>query len=306
MNYKTKAIAFLMTTLNSTLVVANEQEPTVSVATPQTDIFLFDLDLSKGKNSLSNGRNVTSWPSYDNQPSFTKNSRSFVFARESNGQTDVYEFFLEEDKTVQLTQSAATEYSPTPAPDNQTISFVSDRSASIWHAPRTDLNSPEPVQSNNNNREPIGYFAWNHETGDILYWSQYGFSVTLANQSTKDTHFVSGHALPSAPQIIPNTTNFSFVHRQTNGEDWIKEFSPKTKTIRPLAPLFGVNTNHTWTRDGSILMIQRGTLYQWNTNSEAGWLAIADIDADLITDPYRLAISPDNKKLAVVGFPVTP
>jgi Tol biopolymer transport system component len=287
----------------STLSAAEEEVEAKDVP-PETEIFLFDIDLELENKVLSNGHNVTNWPAYDNQPTFTKDSDSFVFSRDNNGNTDVYEYFLASGETKQLSNSDATEYSPTPSPDNKSISFVSDRSASIWSGTRDDINNPKPAQSGNNNAEPIGYFAWNHKTGDILYWSQYGFSVTLVHESTQNYHFISGHAIPSTPHIIPGTDKFSFVHRQTNGADWIKEFDPQTKAIRPITPIVGTNANYTWSPDGSILMIEKDKLYRWMPKSDEGWMQIADISKFAITGAYRLAISPDSKKLAVVGYPL--
>ncbi|MFT5571636.1 MAG: Tol biopolymer transport system component [Cryomorphaceae bacterium] len=280
-----------------------EEENTAKVEPSETEIFLFDIDLSLKENVLSNGSNVTNWPAYDNQPSFTKGSNSFVFSRGNDGSTDVYEYFLDSGKTQQLSSSEATEYSPTPSPDNKTISFVSDRSASIWSGTREDLNNPKPAQSGNDNAEPIGYYAWNHKTGDILYWSQYGFSVSLVHQSTEGYHFISGHAIPSTPYVIPGTDNFSFVHRQTNGQDWIKEFDPQSKSVRPLTPIVGTNANYAWTPGGSILMIEKDQLYRWTQKPNEDWVKIADISKFAIKGAYRLAISPNSKKLAVVGYP---
>jgi Tol biopolymer transport system component len=270
---------------------------------PETEIFLFALDLNAQDNIISGGKNVTNRDGYDNQPFFTKDSASFIYSRGDEYQTDVYEYFLESGELRRLTHSATTEFSPTPTPDNLGISFVSDRNASIWLGKRDDIENPEWVQANNNNREPIGYYAWNHTTGDILYWSQYGFSVSLTHESSQNFHFISGHAVPSTPHIIPGTNNFSFVHRQTNGQVWIKEFNPENKSIRPITPVVGSNANYGWTPDGSILMIENDKLYQWSAESTAGWRQIADLSEFGIHSANRVAISPDARKLAVVGLP---
>lgn len=76
--------------------------------------------------------------------------------------------------------------------------------------------SPKWTMKVPNIEEPVGYFARNHTTGDILYWSRYGFNVTLTDDNKKVYHYVSGNAVPSTPHIIPGTDNFSFVHRQAN------------------------------------------------------------------------------------------
>lgn len=270
---------------------------------PETEIFLFDLNLGAEESALANGRNVTNRAGYDNQPYFTNDSKSFVYSRGDDYQTDVYEYLIDTKQTKQLTHSDATEFSPTPFADNKSISFVSDRSASIWHGTRDELDNPKWALASNDNREPIGYYAWNHTTGDILYWSQYGFSVSLVHESSKNYHFISGHAVPSTPHIIPGTNKFSFVHQQTNGQVWIKEFDPVSKATRPITPVVGSNANYAWAPDGSILMIEKDTVFRWTANLENEWTKITSLSEYGIHRANRLAISPNGKLMAVVGLP---
>ncbi|MDG1905029.1 MAG: hypothetical protein P8I38_05335 [Arenicella sp.] len=271
---------------------------------PETEIFLFDIDLSLKESIVSNGVNASNREGYDNQPYFTKGSDSFVYSRDDGYQTDVYEYIVESGETKRLTNSEATEFSPTPFPDNKSIAFVTSRSNSIWYGSRKDIDSPKPAEALKQIQEPIGYFAWNHKTGDLLYWSQYGFSVTLANEDGETYHFVSGHAVPSTPHVIPGTDKFSFVHRQTNGGVLIKEFDPSTKSIRPLTSLVGSNANYTWTQDGSILLIEGDVLYRQFAPLSGSWIAVADLSEFGVRGANRIAISPNGKKLAVVGLSV--
>lgn len=293
----------LFVSLSFGLSISNAVADKPKANFPETEIFLFDLDLGAAESKLSNGANVTQRAGYDNQPYFTPNSESFVYSRGDDYQTDVYEYFIASGKIKQLTDSPATEFSPTPTADNSSLTFVSDRNASIWLAQRDDASNPKWLIEHTNNREPIGYYAWNQRTGDILYWSQYGFSVSLTNSETATYHFVTGHAVPSTPQIIPNTDNFSFTHRQSNGQVWIKAVDPKTKSVTPLISIVGSNSNYAWAPDGTVLTIERDILYQATIGDEQGWRQIADLSKFGVQGAYRLAISPNGAKLAVVGLP---
>jgi len=270
---------------------------------PETEIFLFDIDLAAEGDVLSKGQNVTNRPGYDNQPYFTKDSESFLFSRDDGYQTDVYEYFLDGGKTVPVTQSDNTEFSPTPTPDNKSLTFVSNRKNSIFLADRKNADKPEWALKASGITEPVGYYSWNHKTGYILYWSQYGSNVTLTHASEPEYHYVSGDAVPSTPHIIPGTDNFSFVHRQGNSQVWIKEFNPETKAVRPLTPIVGHNANYAWAPDGSILMIEDAALHRWVPESESGWDEVSDLSEHGIESANRVAISPDGSKLAIVGLP---
>jgi len=286
----------------STSAIAAQVEERPKLNFPHTDIFVFDLDLNSSGMALSEGKNATQRTGYDNQPYFTIDSTSFIYSRADDYQTDVYEYFLKTNKTKRLTDSPATEFSPTPSPSNKLIAFVSDRNGGIWFGDRKKLDKPKWVLEASDNREPVGYFAWNHETEDLLYWSRYGFSMALVNRKTGSYHFVAGNTPPSTPHIIPGTQKFSFVHRQTNGQVWIKELDPNTKAIRPLIMVNGTNMNYTWAPDGSILMVQNNKLNRWEGGSDSGWSIIADLQELGVSNANRLAVSPDGNHLAVVGI----
>ncbi len=288
--------------------VVSEKDPAqaATVDYPEADIFLFELSITDLAFAIGRGKNITDRPGYENQPCFTPNSESFLFSQSEGNQTDVFEYFLESGQTKRITNSANMEFSPIPSPDNQIISFVTDgegANQSIWHLHRDNPSQPVWTLKHQPEREPVGYYSWNHETGYILFWSRYGFNVRLVHQSKPLSHYVAGNAVPTTPQIIPGTNNFSFVHRQGNGEVWIKELDPETRAIRPLTTVVGNNAHYGWAPDGSILMVEGSTLFRRDLSSDDPWQEIVDLQEYGVASASRIAISPDGKWLAVVGLP---
>lgn len=279
-----------------------QDEETPPPAFPETEIFLFDYDAAEGEESLSGGANVTNREGYDNQPYFTPNSATFLYSRDDGTQTDIWEYDIASGTHRQLTSFPESEFSPTPSPDGTTISMVFERSDSIWQFDRSAPDQPAWVLEAAGVPEPVGYFARDWETGDVLYWSRYGFNVALTSANGSAYHFITGNAVPSTPHLIPGTARFSFVHRQTNEEVWIKEFDPETRSIRPLTPIVGINANYTWAPDGSILQIEGTKVHRWREGG-TGWEEIADLADFGIGSANRIAVSPDGKRIAVVGLP---
>ena len=270
-------------------------------AEPQPDIFLFDYDASTEGDALANGVNVTNRPTlYDNQPFFTPGGDSFVYVRGDGTQTDVWEYDIAGRTHTQLTDTPEAEYSPTPSPDNRSITVVFERNRSIWQVDRDDPGEPRWLLEAAGVDEPVGYFARNHATGDVLLWSRYGYNVALSHASEERYHFVSGHAVPASPHLVPGTNRFSFVHRQTNEEVWIKEVDPETRAVRPLTPIVGSNANYAWTPDGAILQIEGTVLHRWREGGE-GWEEISDLADHGLATAYRIAVSPDGRRVAIVG-----
>jgi DNA-binding beta-propeller fold protein YncE len=289
--------------LNTASVFAVQNDPPKqALELPECDIYLFDVVAEGDLISIANGQNVTKRSGYDNQPWFTPDSKTFLFtANYQSNRTDIYEFDLASGAIQPVTDSPDQEYSPQVSEDNQVLSFVTDgetANQSIWSSNRGGKNL-KWVLKNLGEREPVGYYAWNRSTEKVLFWSRYGFSLQLVDLSSNTARFITGDAIPVSPQIVPGTANFSFVHRQGNGEVWIKELNPKTFAVRPLVMIEGVNHHYAWTPNGSILMAQGKKLKHWRAAGK--WEDVADFSEYQMQSPTRVAVSPNGKKLAVVA-----
>lgn len=297
-----KTVPLACVLLAASVQAQDASEETPPLAFPETEIFLFDYDSTAPGDALSNGANVTMRSGYDNQPHFTKDSATFVYSRDDGVQTDIWEYDIATGEHVRITQTETNEFSPTPSPDNQTISMVSERNRSIWQLDRSAPGETKWTLEASGVIEPVGYFARDYDAGNILFWSRYGFNASLVSVGTPGARFIAGHAVPATPHVIPGRQEFSFVHRQTNGQVWIKALDPKTAAVRPLTPTVGSNVNHTWAPDGSILQIEDDQVHRWR-EGERGWAVIADLSDHGVSGAARIAVSPDGKRVAIVGVP---
>lgn len=297
-------LVLFLTAVPALLFAQDEDAPALEL--PECDIFLFDMQESDEGIAISNGQNATNRAGYDNQPWFTPDSKSFLFsANRKPDRTDIFEYFAETGETRQVTDTPTQEYSPQSSPDNRSISFVTDgetANQSIWFTAREN-DKEEWLLGNQGEREPVGYYSWNRETGFILYWSRYGHSLKLVHQKDELSHYVTGDAPPSTPHIIPGTDKFSFLHRQGNGQVWIKELDPSTLAVRPLTSAVGSNPNYCWTPGGRILMVDANKLYRWSAETTDGWQLVDELKNHGITGATRVASSPNGSMLAIVGLP---
>jgi len=274
------------------------EEPTFA---PDSEIHLFELTLKDGQYRLKNGINITNNKDYDSQPYFTPQSNTVLFSSSRDGkQTDVYEYELNTKKTTQLTHTPHSEFSPKSIGDTGNVSFVSEGFnpyQSVW---QLDVKSGKQSWLLNS-KEPVGYYHLNDSTGDVLFWSRYGWSVQYLNIKTNQNRFISGNAIPVSPQQVPNSNRFSFVHRQTNGNVFIKAFDPKDFSITPIAPIPGYNYDYGWAPNGDILRFDENKLsvlsagdtgYMWKTGQDLSKLIKGKIG--------RLVVSNDGKYIAVV------
>ncbi len=93
---------------------------------PETDLVLFNLSVNKQQQAVvSQSLQITNRAGYDNQPSFSADEQSlyYVSVREDK-QADVYVYTFKSKKTLALTHSSESEYSPTPNADGTMLNAV--------------------------------------------------------------------------------------------------------------------------------------------------------------------------------------
>lgn len=282
--------------------VVNAQEVAEDLRfAPDSEIHVFDLGIKDGHYRLSNGINISNNKDYDSQPYFTPDNKSVLFSSARDGkQTDIYQYHLRDKKTTQLTDTPHSEFSPKSVGNTGNVSFVSEGFDPYQTVYELDVKTDKQTWLLNS-KEPVGYYQYNEITGDVLFWSRYGWSVQYLNIKTKLNRFVSGNAIPSTPQQIPNSNRFSFVHRQSNGVVWIKAFNPEDFSITPIAPIFDDNYDYGWAANGDILRFKDNKLSIWpKDNKGYAWVNGQDLSSLIKGKIGRLAVSEDNTKIAIV------
>ena len=264
------------------------------------DIYLFDLARQTDGYALTNGKNLTDREGYDNQPFFTRDSKSILFASQRDGDNDIYEYVIETEEIRQLTDTPdIPEYSPMPNAENTHFTVVRENTVpdqTVWRVQRDTGTSEWALQS----REPVGYYMFN-QRGEALLWIRYAYVVQLVRPGESKSVFISGHAAPSTPKLVPDTNTFSFVHRQVNGENWVKSLDPTTLSVTPVAPLVGAQIYYGWTMEGTLLTARGQTLLHWVPGSSTEWREIIDLAPFGLRNVTRLMVSPDGTKIAIVA-----
>ena len=136
---------------------------------PETDVWLFKIEKDKHKQSvLKEPLNISNRAGYDNQPCFSADGKKiyYVSVREDK-QADIYYYDLAKKKTVQLTKTKESEYSPVLSDDGRYITcvVVEKDSAQRIHYLNAELGFDEKKLD----MDSVGYYTFLN-TDTVVYY----------------------------------------------------------------------------------------------------------------------------------------
>jgi hypothetical protein len=277
---------------------------TLSLASqaPGTDIYVASLRRSGAALRVGSAVNLTARAGYDNQPSFAPDGRSLYYTSGRDGQTDIYRYEFSSGRSVPVTTTAESEYSPTVTPDGKRISVIRverDSVQRLWAFP-LDGSAPRVLIDS---LRPIGYHAW--LDADTVFVFVLGTPATL-----RRVELAHGRAETLARDIgrtllrIPGRHAVSFVQRDSSG-GWIRSLDPVSGASEPLAPLPAGTEFYAWTPWGELLSTRGNQLVRWDAGSRQ-WETIAQFSEPGLQKMSRLAVSPSGDRIALVGEDAVP
>ncbi|MEP6918103.1 MAG: hypothetical protein ABJC89_20820, partial [Acidobacteriota bacterium] len=265
-------------------------------------------------------------PAFDDQPSFTPDGRSILFASSRLGaideaaapgvtrpasQTDIYRYDIRPTRMSRLTRTPASEYSPTVMPDGAHISVVRverDGRRRLWSV-GIDGQGPAVLLPA---ITPVGDYVWiDDRTVALFVAGAGGAPATLQVADTRTgAARIAASGIGSSLQRMPSGAVTFVQHEPGVGasaaELVIKRLDrprPPVATATVIRPVeCATGPELVWTPGDTLLMACAGTLYRWRAR-EPRWTAVADLEALGLRDVTRLAVSPAGDRLALVGRP---
>ncbi len=268
-------------------------------AQPGSDIYLFNFRLDDENFYISNAKNITNTPGYDNQPFFTPDGESILYASDDGfGQTDIFKYNIKSQSERRLTYSPESEYSPTVTPNKTHISCIilkRDGEQKLWTYPK---NGAIPTKVSNKNK--VGYHAWLNDS--TVYAFILGEPNTLEALLLSSQDILKVASNPGITLLkIPGTEKISFVD-MTDKHHWaIKSYNPETGTIEKI--IHTVNSHsefYTWTSQGVLLSGDGHKLYKFKPGVDSDWIELANFHDYGINKFSRIAVNPDTNLIAIV------
>lgn len=257
------------------------------------EVFLFEID---GLRSISNPKNISQNPGYDNQPSFLNDS-TVVFASTRNNQTDVLQSQIGNGSKTWLTNTPQSEYSPLKIPKKNAISAIGlhPDGKQLLYAYDIETGFPSVLVEN----LVVGYHVW-HDENTLVSFVLGDVQTLVISNIKKKINKVIDSAIGRSLHKIPNTNLISYISKKE--KQWqIRSLDPKSgKTAFIANTLEGVE-DMCWLPDGSILMAKSSSLFQLNPKTNEGWKPTFDAADYGLKNITRLAVNQAQTHLAFVA-----
>jgi hypothetical protein len=324
------------------LLLGFASSASASAQTVDTDVYLAPIQRIGDSIVVGTPVNVTRRPGYDNQPSFTADSRSVLYTAQSEGQTDIWRYDIRTRAVRRLTNTPESEYSATQMPGAARFSVIRVERDSVQRLWSFALSGSDP-RLVRRDLKPVGYHAWLGPTRLAAYVLGSPSTLHLIDRDGSHDTVVArdvGRALQPVPAGAKAL--FTFTRRDSTGHQQIYVYTGRKVTMHyahktvalpasgalalprtaitsdsvvtsieaPYALVAAPTDNeyHAWTPDAVLVTASSSRLLRWNATLGAGsaWLPVADLGAYGVKNVSRIAFSPDGRWLAFVAEPATP
>ncbi len=261
---------------------------------PDTDIWLFDLKDKNGTLSPENGKNISNRPGYDNQPYFSENGKSIYYVSiRSDKQADIYVYQIGQSKTIQLTKTTESEYSPQPyGKDIHSVVVEKDSSQKI-HL----IDGETGIHKKTYTEDSVGYYFKLSNDTFLLYKLTNPHSLILYNGANGNSETIAFNPTRTFRKI--NSTEFVFGIKDSS-----KVFFYKYNLLLRKASLYATfsssNEDINWHPKHGLLISDGAKIIRFDEKSKS-WQLVFDFTNFGIKKITRFGFDFKDKRIVIVN-----
>ena len=273
-----------------------------SLAFGQTnpDVFIASIDIDEEGTTINGLQNLSNDPGYDNQPSFGTDNL-LLYAGNNNGQTDIFQMHSRMGRKMLAGGSlAGGEYSPQLMPDESGIAAVRLDTTGLQRLYRYERSGKSTVLIPD---LMVAYFTF-YDANQIVgcYIEDETLSLFVHKLDEAKTYTLlkdvgrSFHRVPGQ-----NSVSYTATNEQGQQDVYLLDMDSLESFFVTQLPI-GVN-DYAWLNDSQLIVFSNSSLFVYDTFDKKDWEKFADLDANVITDISRIAVSPSGTRIALVGIP---
>ncbi len=268
-----------------------------------TEVWLGKLDMQEGRFAVSELRNISNHPGYDNQPAFFPDGESLLFSTEAESLSETglgvhaVRYWIGNGESVPLVKARG--FSPTPTADGK--QFTTLREGTVW---LHELDGT-PLRILLPHVKTAGYYARIDEERWVLFMNEEKRHIAIWDEARFSLAYVVPGAV-TAPYRIPGTNAVTFVVQEGESKKLVRLdlHDDRGSLNRVLATIpFFTSGAHVWTARGTLLMASGNAIHEWHPDHPDEWPIVqrfTDPDLQGIT---RIALSPRGDRIALVSTP---
>lgn len=262
---------------------------------PDTEIWLFKLERTKTELKLKEPRNINKRPGYDNQPCFSNDSKKIYFVSIcEDKQADIYIYEIASEKTIQLTKTKESEYSPVLTPDGKYLNsvVVESDSAQRIHF----INSLTGISDRKFEVDSVGYYTFLN-TDTVLYYKLTNpHSLRYYVKSTNENKWLGNNPTRAFKML----NRHAFIY---GIKDSIKVVFYKYDFVTHKAERYteypSVNEDAIWHEQHGLIKSEGNKLLRFD-ESKKEWVQLFDLSPFGIKKITRFNFDTKNKYLVIV------
>ena len=272
------------------------------IAQSDSEIFLLDIKFKQDKIEISNVKKISNNKGYNNQPIFVSNDK-ILFTSERDFQNDIVQYDSSKKSLKYLTNTQTSEYSPIRYKKNKVSAVSLDKKGEqylrIYNIKNNTYNIPFTDKI-------VGYYNYSKQIKNLIISSvleNNELVLYTSNLKTKEHTYVdnnTGRSIHNIPKYKFGQEKISYISKKDSiwNINYVDLSNYKTKTI---TTTLNNNEDICWFKDGSILTSHKNNLYIFNSKFSKNWKLLCSLEEYGITNISRIAINPDNDKLALVN-----
>ena len=272
------------------------------IAQSDSEIFLLDIKFKQDKIEISNVKKISNNKGYNNQPIFVSNDK-ILFTSERNFQNDIVQYDSSKKSLKYLTNTLTSEYSPIRYKKNKITAVSLDKKGEqylrIYDIKDNTFKIPFTDKI-------VGYYTYSKQIKNLIISSvleNNELVLYTSNLKTKEHTYVdnnTGRSIHNIPKYKFGQEKISYISKKDSiwNINYVDLSNYKTKTI---TTTLNNNEDICWFKDGSILTSHKNNLYIFNSKLSKNWKLLCSLEEYGITNISRIAINPDNDKLALVN-----
>ena len=269
---------------------------TILSAQSATEVYLIDLLSVNDKYAIANPVNISNNPGCDNQPSFTKNGRSVLFASTRNGQTDIVSYNIRNGKKKWLTDTDGGEYSPLQIGSSNAFSAIRldpDGHQRLYKYSMYSGKSKVLVKD-----LKIGYHCWTGR-GRLVSFVLGDPHTLQLNNIKLNKNKIMDDTIGRTILKLPKSTRVAYISKKN--EQWmINTIDPNSGEIKKMIYTLDGSEDFAITHSGVLIMGKGSELYNFDPYNHSDWVKIGDVSNFGLDGITRIAVSPKADKIVIV------